>query len=131
MIYMIEAVGTPFVKIGYTREDVESRLKSLETGSPHDLRVVWTFQGNRDDEAWLHRALGSVHERREWFRRAPFMETPEQLFSWVEDYYNGKAVEHVGRKRRNSLRALAEIHGVSHTTIRRWRDAGKLSPCST
>jgi hypothetical protein len=56
------------VKIGYTT-NLESRLRSLRTGSPDELQIHLVVPGSREDERKLHRQFSSLRVRREWFKR--------------------------------------------------------------
>ena len=69
MLYFIRAVGTKFVKIGFTNSggEAQSRLSSLQVGCPHELRVEAHCQGGLQDEHRMHAALASKRVRGEWF----------------------------------------------------------------
>jgi len=67
MIYFIRATGTNLVKIGFTRKDGNSRLQSLQTGSPFKLIIEAAAIGLLKDEQKLHKLLWTRHERGEWF----------------------------------------------------------------
>lgn len=62
-------VGGPFVKIGFS-VDPESRLATLQTGSPHELRLAASVPGTIEDEHLLHRRFAEYRVRAdgEWFR---------------------------------------------------------------
>lgn len=68
MIYFIE--GNEAVKIGYTGGDPLSRLRSLQTASPSELRLVAVMDGTPRDEGALHAKFHHLHLRGEWFRPA-------------------------------------------------------------
>lgn len=68
MIYFVEAVGTDLLKIGFTDRDVECRLKELQTGCPHKLRVLATYDGGVAEEAALHTVFSHLRTTGEWFR---------------------------------------------------------------
>jgi hypothetical protein len=42
-IYLIRQGGTDYYKIGLSRNPVEQRLKSLQTGCPNELEIVDVF----------------------------------------------------------------------------------------
>lgn len=69
-IYVIGELGAP-VKIGIT-QDVEKRLRALQTGHPHQLRILATVQVAtrlaRDAERSCHIALKAERLQGEWFR---------------------------------------------------------------
>lgn len=70
-VYACEAVSTDMVKIGFTSKSVARRLTILQTGSPIELRTIWSVPGTLALEDRLH-----IHfrERRgewgEWFNFA-------------------------------------------------------------
>lgn len=63
--YVIGIDGLPFVKIGHTTKPPEERLKSLQTGSPMDLRLLCIVRG--DWESALHAHFDDYRIRGEWF----------------------------------------------------------------
>ena len=66
VVYFAQAIGTGFVKIGYSA-DVRGRIKSLETGCPHDIRVIKTLVGTTQQETDVQFLLRPWHHKREWF----------------------------------------------------------------
>jgi hypothetical protein len=65
IIYFIAA--DELVKIGHTT-NLRSRLRSLRTASPNQLRILLVKPGTRDDERDLHRRFSEFRVTREWFR---------------------------------------------------------------
>ena len=57
-----------FIKIGYTDRDVESRLKSLQTGNPKKLVLLGQMDGNESKEADLHEQFKALRAHGEWFK---------------------------------------------------------------
>jgi Meiotically up-regulated gene 113 len=75
-VYVIgpaEAMTPVRVKIGATDCTVQSRLKSLQTGSPVLLKVLWTCEHPEPFalEALLHGALSQHRSHGEWFTLGP------------------------------------------------------------
>lgn len=68
MIYFIEAVGANLLKIGFTDRDPEERLKELQTGCPHRLRVVGVWDEPASCEKYHHEQWQHLRETGEWFR---------------------------------------------------------------
>ena len=68
-VYLIQCVDTTYYKIGITRQNVEDRVKALQTGSPHELKLVMMFlsKNAEEAEAWVHKALAQHRRRGEWF----------------------------------------------------------------
>lgn len=67
MIYFIEAVGANRVKIGFTEGEPEARLKALQTGCPHPLRLLVAFPGAQSVEKQLHEQFANLRTQGEWF----------------------------------------------------------------
>jgi hypothetical protein len=67
VVYFI-ACGDDLIKIGHTT-NLRSRLRSLRTATPKELRVLLVFPGTRDDERELHRKFEAHRAGREWFSR--------------------------------------------------------------
>ena len=66
--YFIQGPPLSPVKIGRT-SDVAQRLQTLQTGSPHELRVLLAMKGDREQE--LHTRFKADKIRGEWFRWSP------------------------------------------------------------
>ncbi len=73
MRYTIYLIGgdESAIKIGYAA-NVKKRLASLQTGSPHELIVLWEFTGLTEAEARkieraAHKALADKRLKGEWF----------------------------------------------------------------
>ena len=66
MIYFIVA-GHKFVKIGYS-SNPEERLKELQTGNPHKLKLMATMPGLFATESELHSTFSHLKMEGEWFR---------------------------------------------------------------
>jgi hypothetical protein len=66
VVYLLGAEGLDLVKIG-TTTDVDRRVRTMQTGLPLTLSVLWTCEGGRELEQALH-DMFRVHNRRgEWF----------------------------------------------------------------
>jgi hypothetical protein len=63
--YFIQAGVDGPVKIGIA-EDVEERLKQLQTGCPDDLRLIGRIHGNCESD--LHGRFERLRLRGEWFK---------------------------------------------------------------
>ena len=74
MIYAIRAVGTDYIKIGYTTEDLlRTRLSTLQIGCPFELEMIAAGPGTISEEQQLHVLLTAAgrHHRGEWFISSP------------------------------------------------------------
>lgn len=68
--YLIRADGTNLYKIGVTSRTPEDRLSSLQTASPHNLKLCYASKSDfaRKHEARLHEKYSHKRESGEWFR---------------------------------------------------------------
>lgn len=89
-LYVINAYGTRYYKVGITDQSVEQRLANLQTGNALRLVVVRVYSGLgvRHVEAEIHQILGRYRVRAdgEWFE----LESPAMV---------DRAVEMLGHKR--------------------------------
>jgi hypothetical protein len=63
-VYLVEGAG--LLKIGIA-SNMNSRLCSMQGGSPVPLTLLATFPGNRGSERLLHRQFSSIRRHGEWF----------------------------------------------------------------
>ena len=73
-VYAIASQDRPLIKIGRTdRDDVEDRLRQLQTGQPDKLTIVWRWatDDSRTLERSMHALLDEYHHRGEWFTCTP------------------------------------------------------------
>lgn len=78
-VYVIEAVGTSWVKIGWTRDTATSeRLRALQVASPLELRLVVSIVGGEARERAMHEQFAEYRVRGEWFERRG------RLAAWIE-----------------------------------------------
>jgi hypothetical protein len=66
-VYFIASPETGRVKIGFTSKSPDQRLRSLQTGSPTELRLMCFQPGTKADEAHLHDILSPFRLHGEWF----------------------------------------------------------------
>lgn len=79
-IYFVECDG--WIKIGKTEGSVEKRIKQLQTGSPHEIKLVKSFRvENYLDivEMALHEQFQNKRARGEWF----FLSFEEWVLAFV------------------------------------------------
>ena len=69
-VYIIHAVGTNRVKVGYSVEPTK-RLLELQTGSPFPLALMGIREGTIALEQAIHRRLQEYHQVGEWFEIDP------------------------------------------------------------
>lgn len=71
-IYFIAAAHAPdVVKIGFTRDSPEIRMKFLQIGSPVRLAILAAVPGPMMVERWLHAAFRDERSHGEWFHLSP------------------------------------------------------------
>ncbi|MFM8272694.1 MAG: GIY-YIG nuclease family protein [Gemmata sp.] len=66
-VYFIRQKGTNLIKIGSAKDPTE-RMKSLQTGSPHEFELLAVGAGGAREEHAMHRRFVADHVRGEWFR---------------------------------------------------------------
>lgn len=66
VVYVIGQHGSGVVKIG-TTSSLRARLRTIQTGSPVRLEVLWSCAGGRHLEAYLHDAFSPLRLEGEWF----------------------------------------------------------------
>lgn len=69
MIYLIANVEQyrGLVKIGFTERDAQKRVVELQTGASGKLEVLWTCDGPREYETFLHNEFANKRVSGEWF----------------------------------------------------------------
>jgi hypothetical protein len=67
-IYFVSGASGEFFKIGFTN-NIEDRLRSLQTASPELLHLHLAIPGSPDKERELHRQFAAHRAQGEWFRR--------------------------------------------------------------
>lgn len=71
MIYFIQDGSNFSIKIGYAKTDAEARMATLQTGNSAELVLLATMDGDRSQEAGLHRLFAEYRVAGEWFRPCP------------------------------------------------------------
>jgi hypothetical protein len=71
-VYVIHAMGTNRIKIGHSA-DPEKRLAQLQTGSPHELKLLGQWPGTIEVEQLVHKRLAEYRCGGEWFSVPPFI----------------------------------------------------------
>ena len=120
-IYFIRAQGKRAVKIGHAANP-RRRLYSLQIGSSLPLSLVALLDGDRKEEADLHRRFASQRIRGEWFKPCREIENIIRANPVKE-----KVVDSLGNpplaSRRKALglsqEQLAAILGINQATVSR------------
>jgi hypothetical protein len=91
VVYFI-ACGDDLIKIGHTT-NLRSRLRSLRTAAPKELRVLLVIPGTRDDEQELHRKFQAHRAGGEWFLRCDAITEFISAHRMTESYSDREAPE--------------------------------------
>jgi hypothetical protein len=67
-VYLVLARGAGAVKIGFSSKYPSSRKRTLQTGNPHELKMVKMIRGTQRDERRYHEHFAHLHIRGEWFK---------------------------------------------------------------
>lgn len=83
------------IKIGYTKNSIEKRLKQLQTGNDEDLVLLGFLRGGLDEEKLLHKQFQQyrIRQNGEWFFPADELieyinknnSQPHVYVDWVDD----------------------------------------------
>ena len=65
-VYAVKAVGSPFVKIGWSKEPI-SRMNTGATWCPHPVDLYLVIEGDKDRERAIQRDLRQQRHHREWY----------------------------------------------------------------
>jgi len=84
-IYFIQGECGGPIKIGYTT-DLKARLKTLQTGYPDRLELLFAFPGNPEDEKKTHERYGEYRLQGEWFRPTPELLKSIQKLSYLKSF---------------------------------------------
>jgi len=69
-VYLLEEMGDNLrYKIGFTKNDIEKRVKPLRTGNSDDIMIIKQYRSENyvKIEGMLHRQFADKHHRLEWF----------------------------------------------------------------
>jgi hypothetical protein len=70
-IYLMLAKGAKAIKIGFSTKYPSSRKRTLQTGNPHELKLLMLVQGTLRDEQRYHEQFAHLRIRGEWFKDCP------------------------------------------------------------
>lgn len=68
-VYFVSA--GPFVKIGYTLDNIMLRVRGIQTCNPNRVHLMAAIHGTRADEARFHDKFLDFWVRGEWFHLKP------------------------------------------------------------
>lgn len=73
-VYVVQNAHSKVVKIGYTK-DLKTRLRQLQTACSHELTVIKTVEGGKDEESHIHLDLKKYRLNGEWFKWNEFVKS--------------------------------------------------------
>ena len=82
-VYLLEERGDYLrYKIGFTKNNVEKRVKQLSTGNSNEINVICKYESKhyKRIEQMLHRKFHKTRERLEWFTLSD-----EQVLSFLTE----------------------------------------------
>jgi hypothetical protein len=84
-LYVIQMAVTGAFKVGRTC-DPQRRLRELQTGAPHPLRIILVAENQGNREITVHKRLRAYRTRRysgEWFREEGMGELPDDVYERI------------------------------------------------
>ena len=84
-LYIMQMAVTGEIKVGRS-SDPERRLRHLQTGCPHPLRIILVVPGAGRIEKNIHRLMDYRQTRRngEWFSAEALNELPAELYGLLD-----------------------------------------------
>lgn len=84
-LYIIQMAVTGDVKIGRSKHPLK-RLRQLQTGCPHKLKLILVAKDMGWYETILHRrvAFASIRSNGEWFEEKALAELPNNLYEMLD-----------------------------------------------
>jgi hypothetical protein len=119
---------TQLVKIGYTRHSPESRLASLQCGSPLHLKVYIYTEGSQELERAFHEAFAPCRSHGEWFYLAYKL---HDFMSYFPEPNGRDVTAYVPREEISvSLHDNVWSDSVPHPSVpeRQWQESASFEP---
>lgn len=83
-VYLIEAIGTERVKIGFSASPfAEARIRGLSQVCPVPIHTLAILRGDMKLEQDIHRSFDEFRVHYEWFEAAPIRKLVGQIPSWI------------------------------------------------
>lgn len=69
IVYIVKIDSEDKYKIGYTKRELNTRIKELQTGCPYTISPIWSFKSEYPTklESYLHRNYSHKRVEGEWF----------------------------------------------------------------
>ena len=111
MIYFIQQGTSGPIKIGYTENNVNERIKSLQTGNPTPLKLIGYIPGTVEDEKAIHKMFENFNIQNEWFQ--PVI----QVINYIIEYSLKGTDTHDVRVNLNLFDLKAHLHHIERKII--------------
>jgi hypothetical protein len=84
-LYIIQMAVTGDIKVGRSK-DPSQRLKQLQTGCPHPLKIILHVPGKGHLERQIHKKMRyrSTRTQSEWFEEGALAELPIPLYELID-----------------------------------------------
>lgn len=84
-LYIIQMAVTGDIKVGRSK-DPQQRLKQLQTGCPHPLKVILHIPGRGYLERQIHKKMRyrSTRTQSEWFEEGALAELPLEMYDLLD-----------------------------------------------
>lgn len=82
-LYFIQTSNMGMIKIGRSIDPLK-RLKQLQTGNPHILKLIHVFYNQGDKENYLHFHLKEFRLKGEWFKYDCVGSIPEEFYEKIK-----------------------------------------------
>lgn len=134
-VYIVEAVGTELVKIGFS-SDPERRVKSMRTQCPFPIEVLACVEGDRVREKLFHRKFRHLRTSGEWFKKTPEVVAfakalGTDAYGIVEEPIAPLPPVKIAEGRTYSVRDLQLRYRVTDHTVLGWIRDGDLKAINT
>jgi hypothetical protein len=82
-LYLIQSNITGAFKVGRS-DDPYTRVRTLQTGSPYELRIILILPNRGHQERDLHEKLRKYHTTGEWFSYEGLAELPSDIYESLD-----------------------------------------------
>ena len=135
VVYFLQVMPAGPIKIGFTSGPVNTRVRSLQQSSPHELKWLGFFAGTPKDEQAAHKLLAASQCRGEWFH--PTFEVLSFVFGkcasfnerdYLSDILSKDCLERIElahkpwSRSREVLNEILHIGGMTPWEFHAWRE---------
>ena len=109
MIYFLLNPENLTIKIGYTEQNIDSRLSNLQIGSCNKLMLVAFVAGDRKVEKMLHGKFKHLHVNGEWFSLKSELRDFVTMINKDAEYMQSFVVDELRRQLENQLKHQEDV----------------------